>query len=244
MEYFIESTDLSKTRLSIFESFENNQITEDEKNALLEAVLQREIKDALIEEASMDQMASMAKVAAIAAGAVAASTAIIGLVVKVASMLKVKDKIKASSELTNISNDIKKCNTQLKHARAELNSIINEYRVDIYDAENRASFYGSRVTVTNYSTVDYQGNVNYGHQYANNPQYDKDKAEREKKKADKIRKTVNKYIAKRDELQKELKHLKELKSKFMAVVRNNTTAEECESIRAELDKIMASIPNS
>ena len=244
MELFIERTDFDRTRLSIFESFETKQISESEKDFLLEAVLQREIEEALIEEASMDQMAAMTKVAAVSAGAVAASAAIIALIAKVVGMLKVKDKIKASTELTGISNDIKKCNTKLKQARAELAAIISEYRTDIYDADNRAAFYGSRVTVSNYSTVDAYGNVNYGHQYASNPQYDKEKSEREKKKAEKLRKTVNKYIVKRDELKSELKHLKELKSKFMAVVRNNTTAEECASIRSELDKIMASIPET
>lgn len=242
MEFMFESTDFNQVKLEIYEQCNSGMISEKEKNALLEAVAIKEINEEIVTEAAMLDMAAMAKVMGLAAGGVAAASAIILLIMKVASILRTKDKIKASSELTAINNDIKKCSTKLKQLRSEIQSTINEYRTEIFDAETRADFYGSRIV----TQTSFQYNYNTGYtdpvsttQY--NHQYDKKKSEKERKNAERLRKVVQKYIAKRDELSKEITNLKHLKSRFLAVVRNNMGPDEYENIRAELDKIMANV---
>lgn len=239
--FIMESTDFTNVKLSIYEKFDNNEISESEKDTLLEAIQNREFVEAYTEKVSMDTVSTMAKVVGIAASGVAVAGAMIALIAKVVSMLRVKDKIKGSEELTKINNDLKKCLTSLKESKFELNKIIVEYSTEISDAESRSDFYGSRITThTSYGRTEDGKSVTV-HNTELNPQYDKKKATEEKENAEKLRQIVSKYIKKRDELRGQISELKALKSRFMSVVRTNLTPEETEKVRKELDGIMESL---
>lgn len=243
MNFLYESVpDYDTLKLEIYERHNSGYITESEKDQLMEAVLMKEINDSVMMEAAALDMAVMTKVLGIAAGAVAAAGAMVILVMKVISSLRVRDKIKASTELTAVNNDIKACNSKLKTLRAEIQDTINEYRREAYDAETRADFYGNRIarvtsTQYNYST----GSVDTVTNYSYNQQYDPHKADKERKKSAKYQALVQKYIAKRDELNQEITKLKHLKSRFLAVVRNNMEETEYQSIRDELDRLMGQL---
>lgn len=239
-KFLLESTDFTPIKLSIYERFSDNEITESEKDALLNKIYRRECAEAITEAVAMSTISIMANIAGIAACGVAAASAMVLLVAKVISMVKVKDKIKGSEELTKINNDIKKCADALKRNRSELQQIISEYRTEMHDATTRSNFYGSRVTAST-SSVAINGQMTTMTSIQGNPQYDKEKSQKEALKAEKIQKIVDKYIKKRDEVKEQISELKKLKSRFLSVVRSNLTPEEMESVRTELDRIMKQI---
>lgn len=232
MDIFVESIDMNPIKVDIYEKFHNGLITESERDTLLTEATNHETQLYLIEEATLNSLATMMKLAGVVAGAIAAAGGISVVVMKTISMLKVKDKIKASNELTTINSDLKKCANDLRKARGELQEIINKYRILASDASTRSNFYGSRVVSNPTTTITY------------NPQYDSDKSKEEAEKAEKLREVVSKYITKRDEIKGLLKQLKSLKSKFLAMVRTNASPDEYQSIKEEIDKIMASIPDT
>lgn len=242
MDFILESTDFNKVKVDIYEQCNEGNITEEEKQALLEAVMIKEINEGLMMEAVALDMAAMAKVVGLTAGGVAAAGAITLLIMKVASMLKTRDKIKASTELTAVNNDIKKCKTSLAKLHQDLSATIRAYNREVNDANQRADFYGSRTIAQNSMQYNYStGQSDVVRTWQHNPQYDSAKAAEEKQKAATINKLVKEYMQKRDAVNKELVNLRHLKSKFMAVVRNNLEATEYQSIRDELDRIMANI---
>lgn len=244
MDIFMESIDMNPIKVDIYEKFHNGLITESERDTLLTEATNHETQLYLIEEATLNSLATMMKLAGVVAGAIAAAGGISVLVMKTISMLKVKNKIKASNELTTINSDLKKCANDLRKARGELQEIISKYRTLASDASTRSNFYGSRVTSSPTTTIYSDGYVGTGTTTTYNPQYDPDKSKEEAEKAEKLREVVSKYIAKRDEIKGLLKQLKSLKSKFLAMVRANAAPDEYQSIKEEIDKIMASIPDT
>lgn len=239
MDLFMESTDFDSVRLSIYEKYNNNEITESQKDELLEYIQEKEMDEAYMEMVSMNAIASMAAFSGAAAAAVVAAGAMIALVTKVIPRVKANKKIDDSKELTKIRNDIKKCMTSLKASKNELNKIINRYSNAIGAHKTRAKYYGKK---HQFSPSLYLGSeFILGARVHKNYDYDKNKSLDELDNAKKLKEIRKKYIDKKNEIKEQIKTLKKLESGFISIINNNMSQEETEKIRAALDKVMEDI---
>lgn len=236
---------MDNIKLAIYEAEMINEITEHEKEVLLEMVNIMESDDSYFTEGV--GVSAMLTVASYVGAGLTAAALFSVLVCKLIGRMKLNDKIKASTELTEINNSIKETSKKLSAAKIELNKIISEYKSEIGDAMDRSDFYGSKsirskeLVNVKYNDTTHSYDPVYMPVYKQNYQYDRQKSADEARKAAEMRQTLHKYMKVKDSINKEVKNLKQLKKRFYSVVRNNTSDTEAVSIMTELDKITRSL---
>lgn len=227
--------DINQIRLDIYESCKDGEITESQRDYLLEKTYVKEMQDFIMEKESNQAVSSMTKNAAIVSAAIAASIGLIAVANKFRSLFGVKSKIKNSKELTDINNNIKKCSDSLKKSYKELCDIIKQYQTDIHDSYRRSRFYGNRVTSNVH--YDYINNQTIASTQIN-PLYDREKSEEERKKAENLEKTKSKYDEQLKKINEQIRELKNLQRRFLSLVRKNAPIETYEEISNDVSKIM------
>lgn len=240
MNFLFESVDFTDAKLNAYEEYESGNITESEKDDILNTITSQQINTELLFAEAAASVSSILKYSGLVAIGAAICGAISLMIGKIRISIDTKDKIKASKELTEIKNEIAKSQKKLASLKSEYAQIYNAYYQDSYDARQRANYYGTRTTrevstQRELGTNDTKTVVTY----AKNKEYDREKAEAEAKKAKELEATSKKYDKLCDETKEEIKNMKELKSRFLAMVRQNASAEEYETIKAELEKISA-----